>query len=97
MESKDSTLMEMMTQLMARMERLEENSKLRKIIQHGDLQNRRQNHGWWYVIDVARKVILHGTVLSLRDLQIRETKVSWGDCPDPKGNFKGINYIYINC
>ena len=30
MESKDSTLMEMMTQLMARMNRLEENSKLKK-------------------------------------------------------------------
>ena len=30
MESKDSTLMEMMTQLMARMDRLEENSKLKK-------------------------------------------------------------------
>ena len=30
MESKDSALMEMMTQLMARMDRLEENSKLKK-------------------------------------------------------------------
>ena len=30
MESKDSTLMEMMTQLTARMDRFEENSKLKK-------------------------------------------------------------------
>ena len=68
MESKDSTLMEMMTQLMARMDRLEENSKLKKdsIARIRRPLEQRQNHGWWYVINVARKAILHEAVLSLR-------------------------------
>ena len=57
----------------------------------------RQNHGWWYVTDVARKVILHEAVLSLRDPLIRETRVPWGGRPGPKGNFKGIKYFCVNC
>ena len=40
--------------------------------------------------------ILHTTVLSLKDPQIRETKVPWGGHPDPKGNLKGIKYICVN-
>ena len=99
MKSKDSALMEMMTQLMTRMDRLEENSKCAHSRKDTTAQRSSDQEAKPRVV-VVRKGTSHGAVLSLKGPPTRETRVPWGVCPDPKGNLKGIRvikYCCVNC
>ena len=117
MEPKDSALMEMMTQLMARMDRLEENSK--SVYSKKDTQTTSDTSGMSRFSDQEikprgtnqevkpRRVVCHrcgqeghfarGCVRNLGNPLTRETRVPWGNCPDPKGNLKGIRDIKFCC